>query len=179
MRFTIVRLLSVIIICIHVSGCKKDHIVSQGQKIFFQQDYVNYAWGYQHYGFIIDSDGNVMTYDKPEKWNFPDKSNNLTEIQVNENMSSCKPTGKKIPRTELQKYINYISYISLSKVTAPKHVGSDMGSLGYYCYQFSEISSTYKVATIKTEGDLVCENLNFYSKRVVAWMKDISLSISR
>jgi hypothetical protein len=98
---------------------------------------------------------------------------------VNENMSSCKPTGKKIPRTELQKYINYISYISLSKVTAPKHVGSDMGSLGYYCYQFSEISSTYKVATIKTEGDLVCENLNFYSKRVVAWMKDISLSISR
>lgn len=179
MRLSFVKLLSVLIFTILTGGCKKDHSVSQGQKILFQQEFINYAWGNQHNGFIIDGDGNVLTFDKPAKWNFPDKNNNLTEMQVNENISSCTLTGKKIPKTELQKYVNYINYISSSKVTAPKHVGADMGSLVYYCYQFSGNSSTYKVAIIKMEGDTVCENLNFYSKRVVDWMKDIFFNIPR
>lgn len=166
-------------VAISFFGCKKVHMVSQGQKILFQQEYVNYAWGYQHNGFIIDSEGNVLTFDKPDKWNWPDKNNMLSETQVNENISLCTSTGKKIPKAELQKYVNYIKYISSSKVTAPRHVGADMGSLVYSCYQFLESSSTYKAATIKMEGDFECENLNFYSKRVVVWMKDIFLNISR
>lgn len=179
MKLSFLKSLSVLIITISTSGCNKDYILSQGQKILFQQEYINNAWNYQHHGFIIDSDGNVLTFDKPDKWNSPDKDNKLTEMQVNENISSCTLTGKKISKTELQKYINYIDNISSSKVTAPKHVGADMGSLVYYCYRFSENSSTYKAAIIKMEGDFECENLNFYSKRVVAWMKDIFLNISR
>jgi hypothetical protein len=179
MKSVLLKFLLVMTIAIPFSGCKKVHMVSQGQKILFQQEYVNYAWGYQHNGFIIDSEGNVLTFDKPDKWNWPDKNSTLSETQVNENISSCTLTGKKIPKTELQKYVNYIKYISSSKVTAPKHVGADMGSLVYSCYQFAESSSTYKAATIKMEGDFECENLNFYSKRVVVWMKDIFLNISR
>lgn len=179
MKLALVRLLLILLLFIHLSGCKKDHTVSQGQKILFQQEHVNYAWGYQHYGFIIDGEGNVLTYDNPDKWNFPDKNNSLTDLQVNENISLCKLTGRKIPKAELQKYANYINLIASSKVTAPKHAAADMGSLVYYCYQYSESSSAYKVATIKMEGDIECENLNFFSKRVVAWMKDISLNIVR
>ena len=48
----------------------------------FQLEYVNYAWGYQHNGFIIDNEGNVLTYSNPENWNFPDKDFSLTESQV-------------------------------------------------------------------------------------------------
>ena len=179
MRPGFAKLISVFIITILFAGCKKEHIVSQGQKILFQQEYINYAWGYQHNGFVIDSDGNVLTFDNPDKWNFPDKNNNLTEMQVNENISSCTYTGKKIPKAELQKYIKYINFISSSKVSAPKHVGADMGSLAYYCFQFSENSLIYKEATIKMEGDFECENLNFFSKKVVAWMKDIFLNIPK
>lgn len=54
-----------------------------------------------------------------------------------------------------------------------------MGSLVYYCYLFPEDSSTYKASIIKMEGDYECENLNFFSKRVVDWMNDIFLNIPR
>jgi hypothetical protein len=179
MKLSLIKLLSIFIIAFSTWGCQKDHIVSEGQDILFQQEYINYAWGYQHNGFIIESNGNVLTFKNPDKWNFPDKDKKLTEQQVKENISLCTLTGKKITKTELQKYINYIDNISSSKITALKNVGADMGSLVYYCYQFSESNSTYKAAIIKMEGDYECENLNFYSKRVVDWMKDISLNIPR
>jgi len=172
-----IKLIIATVIVISLSGCQKNYIVSEGQDILFQQEYTNYAWGYQHYGFIIDSDGNILKFNKPEKWNTPDKFNKLTVQQVKENISSCTLTGKRISRTELQKYINYIDNISSSKITAPKTVGADMGSMLYYCYQFSENSSTYRSTIIKMEGDTQCENLNFFSKKVVDWMKDISHTI--
>jgi hypothetical protein len=179
MKRSFIRLLSILIIAFSACGCQKDHLVNEGQDILFQREYINYAWGYQHNGFIIESNGNVLTFNNPDKWNFPDKDKKLTEQQVKENISLCTLSDKKISKTELQKYFNYIDNISSSKITAPKSVGADMGSLVYYCYQFSENSSAYKASIIKMEGDYECENLNFYSKRVVDWMKDIYLDIPR
>jgi len=169
-----VILFTTFLILVSLFGCKKDYIVTEGQQILFQKEYINYAWSFQHYGYIIDSEGNVLSFNKPANWNFHDEENRLTEKQVKENLSSCTPTGKKISKEELQKYVNYIDNISASKISAPKNVGADMGSLTYYCYQYSGSSITYKATKIKMEGDYQCENLNYYSKKVVSWMDGIS-----
>ena len=160
-----------------LTECKKNYVISEKQKILFQFEYVNYAWGYQHTGFIIDNEGNVLTYENPESWNFQDNNHNISEIQVSENISKCKSSGKKIPQEELQKYSNYIKNIALTKVSALKNVAADAGSYEYFCYQYSETSLTYKGYLIKMEGDFTCENLNFYSKKVAAWMKEINNSL--
>ena len=160
-----------------VTECKKNYVISEKQKILFQFEYVNYAWGYQHTGFIIDNEGNVLTYENPESWNFQDNNHNISEIQVSENISKCKSSGKKIPQEELHKYSNYIKNIALTKVSALKNVAADAGSYEYFCYQYSETSLTYKGYLIKMEGDFTCENLNFYSKKVAAWMKEIHNSL--
>lgn len=172
-----INLLSVLVFSFLLTGCQKDYIVSEGQDILFQQEYINYAWSYQHYGYIIDSDGNVFSFNKPAIWNYPDKDNKLSEQQAKENISNCTFTGKQIPKTELQKYINYINNISASRISSPRNVGADMGSLIYYCYQYSESSLTYKATKIKMEGDVQCENLNFFSKKVVDWMNEIRTEI--
>jgi hypothetical protein len=173
------RILFLVLIILLVTGCKKNNIISNKQVILFQFEYVNYAWGYQHNGFIIDNEGNVLTYNNPEYWNFPDNDLNLSENQVTENMRKCFQTEIKIPKEELQKYTNYIKNIGSSKVTAVKNVGADAGSTEFICYQFSENTGMYKGYLIKMEGDFTCENLNFYSKKVAAWMRGISTGINR
>lgn len=172
------KIILITLLVLFITGCKKNYVISGKQAILFQFDYVNYAWGYQHHGFIIDNKGNILTYNNPEEWNFPDNNLVLNEIQVAENISKCIQTGKKISKEELQKYTNYIENIASSKVTALKNVAADAGSLEYVCYQFSESTGTYKGYLIKMEGDFTCENLNFYSKKVVAWMRDINDSIT-
>jgi hypothetical protein len=152
---------------------------SQTPTIIFQYDYINYAWGYQHNGFIIDNEGNILTYNNPEEWNFRDKDMILTEEQVAENISKCQLSGKKIPLEDLQKFTAYIKNIASSKVTASKNVAADSGIAEYLCYLYTGSTNTYKGYLIKTEGDFTRENLNFYSKKVVLWMKDINLSLTK
>ncbi|HUX55497.1 MAG TPA: hypothetical protein VMV77_00865 [Bacteroidales bacterium] len=174
---TLKNIVIITVISLFLTGCKKDHIISDKQTILFQFEYVNYAWGYQHNGIIINNAGNILTYSNPDGWNFPDNDLILDESQVTENISKCMLNSKRIPKDELQKYSNYIKNIASSKVTALKNVAADAGSSEFICYQFSENTKTYKGYLIKMEGDFTCENLNFYSKKVVAWIKDIDIHL--
>jgi hypothetical protein len=157
-----------------LTGCKKNFPVSDKNAVLFQYDYINYAWGYQHKGFFIDNKGNVLVYNNPEEWNYPDDDLMQTESQIAENITRCRQSEIKISEEELQKYISYIKNISSTKVTAIKNVADDAGVSKYICYQYSENTKYYKGSLIKMEGDFTCENLNFFSKRVVLWMKDIN-----
>jgi hypothetical protein len=167
------------IIVLSATGCKKNIVINENQAVFFQVEYVNYTLGYQHNGFIIDNKGNVLTYSNPENWNFPDKELTISESQVKENIGKCFNTGKKVPAEELRKYAGYIKNISSSKVTALKNVAADEGTTQYICYHIADKSGMYKGYLIKMEGDFTCENLNFFSKKVSIWLKNINSNLHK
>jgi hypothetical protein len=177
MKLSARYILLLFLLILPVNGCKKNVAVSDRQTILFEFEYVNYAWSYQHYGYIIDNEGNVLSYKNPDKWNFPDRELRIGENQVAENLSMCSPSGLKIPKSELQKYSNHIKNIAASKVSASINAADDAGSSEYICYQYSESSGMYKGTIIKMEGDFTCENLNFYSRKVAEWMKTINNSL--
>ncbi len=173
MKPSIIKILTALFLLASIPGCKKNYIINDEQALYFQFDYVNHAWGYQHSGFIIDNEGSVLTYNNPENWNFPDKDLILSEKDVEENLSKCTPGPVAVTNDELKKYTGYIRHIASSKVTALKNIGADAGTAQFICWQYSPHIGEYKGYLIKMEGDYTCENLNFYSKRVVSWMKDI------
>ena len=179
MKYPQLLILIFLLSILHITGCKKSIVTNEKQAILFQVDYVNYAWGYQHNGFILDGDGIVYTYKNPPDWNFPDKDFNISENEVEDNIRNCTYSGQKIPSEELKKHAGYIRNISLSKITALKNVAADAGSLEYTCYQFSEKTDTYKGCLIKMEGDFTCENLNFYSKKVTGWLRSVKDTIEK
>ncbi len=151
-------------------GCRKNYTLSEDQKILFQYSYNNDNTSRVNQGFIIDKDGNILTYNQPEKWNFPDLNAVLAQVQVAENLRYCKTTGKRVPHTELDKYESHIINLASSKVSAKKSATTGKGTSAYYCYTFSSEDSTYKQVIIRMHGDLECENLNFYSRKVAEWM---------
>jgi hypothetical protein len=57
-------------------------------------------------------------------------------------------------------------------------VANDAGKTEFVCYQFSESTGTYQGYLIKLEGDYTSENLNFYSRKVASWLREISEAIS-
>jgi hypothetical protein len=173
------KLFSVLILLISLNGCLKTYVVSKSQDILFQYEFISTSGTYTHWGIFVDVRGNILTYNQPEKWNFPKEDQTITQKEILENMAMSKFTGKKIPADELQKQINCIDNIAASKVSSPKKNNSESGTSSYYCYQFSENSLTYKRTVIKTEGNLKCENLNFFTKKVVTWMNDIRKGVSK
>jgi hypothetical protein len=169
----------IILTTLFSTGCKKNYIISEKQAIVFQLDYINYSWGYEHNGFLIDYEGNVLTYNNPETWNFPDEDFIISKSQVAENIASCKRSGVRISDVELHKYTNYIKNIASSKVSAIKNVAADAGSLQFICYQLSENTGIYTGHLIKMEGDFTCENLNFFAKKTSSWMRDINSALNQ
>jgi len=177
MKISDFKILPLLLLILFFPGCKKSYMISEKQTIIFQYDYINYAWGYQHNGYIIDNEGNILTYNNPEDWNFMDKDMILTDKQVAGNIAKCQASGKKISPDELQKYTSYIKNIASSEVTASKNVAADAGTAEYLCFQYSGSTDSYKGYIIRTEGDFTRNNLNFYSKKVALWMKDINSSL--
>jgi hypothetical protein len=161
------------------AGCKKNTVLNDKQAVFFQVDYTNNAWGYQHNGFFIDGEGNVLSYKNPRQWNFPDKNYVISEDLLKVNLESCEKMQVKISAEDLNRYAGYIKNISLSKVTAQKNVANDAGSVEYICYMYSGNTGIYKGYLIKKEGDFTCENLNFFSKRVSLWLKNINETLNK
>jgi hypothetical protein len=177
MKLISLKLSLILLLTVIMTGCRKNTIVSDRQTVLFQMDYVNYTAGYQHYGFFIDSEGNVLTYNNPEKWNFPDRDLRISAVKIAENLTMCSHAGIKIQKEDLLKYSGHIKYIAATKVTAMKNAADNAGSTEYICFQLSENSEMYKGAIIRTEGNFTCENLNFFSRRVAEWMKTISVKL--
>ena len=173
------RIAILITICYLSASCQNTYVVSGSQEIIFQVEYFNNVEVYEHWGYFIDVNGNVFSYNLPEKWNFPGDDQTISKKEAMENLASSKLTEIKIPKSELQKYINYIDNIAASKVTLSQSKSTIEGTLSYYCYQYSENSSSYKRTIIKTKGHSKCENLNFYSKKVVAWMNEIGAYVPK
>jgi hypothetical protein len=174
LRLTLISFLFIAIL----SGCSKNNPPAEKPAILFQLEYINHAWGYQHAGYIIDGDGNILRYKNPEAWNFPSVDSCLTPEEVSDNMARCTSTGKRVPPEELFKYSRLIKNLSLSEVSAVKNVMSDAGSTEYLCFRYSEKLGKYRRYIIKKEGNSTCENLNFFSKRVSSWMKNLNDSLN-
>jgi hypothetical protein len=173
MKFRFINILFIVLTAFSGTGCKKNAGLNNNQHILFQIEYINYAWGYQHSGIIIDNEGKVWSYNNPENWNFADDQMSISEEQIEQNLSVSSATGIVISKVDLEKYSSYIPNIASSKVTALKNVAADAGSTSYICYSYSQTASSYKGTIIKMEGDFSCENLNFFSKKTALWLKEV------
>lgn len=167
-------ILPVSLIFLIASGCRKNYILSDEQEILFQYEYQNQSLEPRQSGYFIDKDGNLLTYDNPTEWNHPDNDLIICEEKLLENLDKCTLSDKSVLPSELEKFARHIPNISSSKVSALRNTGADKGSHTFICYKFDETFKVYKGYLIKMEGDYTCENLNFYSKKIVSWMKDIN-----
>ena len=99
------------------------------------------------------------------------------EDDIAENLSRCVKSELSIPSEQLARFSSYIKNISSSKITAVKKGNRETGKTIFVCYDYSESSKMYDGTLIKMEGSYSSENLNFFSKRVSAWLREISASI--
>lgn len=161
-----------LLLILALPGCKKrDYSSDRQQMILFQYDYRSSS---QHYGYYVDSEGNVYTYNDPSEWNMPDNDLEISQELISDNTGNTVYSGIKISEDELSRYAKVIDFIASSKVTAPgKNMNND-GTVQYICYRFDENYQKYKGCLIRSEGRITRENLNFHAKRVSQWMDEIA-----
>lgn len=141
------------------------------------REYVNHAWGYQRRGTVIDTAGNIWTYDfkgSPaalvNPWQPTDVSRmSEAELKLRYN-GAMVVSGKKVPVAEIEKIMPLIGDAAQATPPQPQQRGADMGQTLTYCYTYDAASRTYSQVMLDNKGDWDSTNPSQAARNLRSWL---------
>jgi len=166
--------LSGLILLLLLSSCiskEEDYGIDEGD-VYFQVEYLNHAWGYQHHGFIIDQQGNLFGYEKPEGWVFPEEGV-ISPRDFRSNLNKAEKETNTIPATEVKQMEPKALLAKNGELTEPESQMVDAGTTVFAVFIFDKKINKLKKYDLLWEGDLFRENNSQAAKDIAAWLKEI------
>ncbi len=151
-------------------GCEEfpDH---SSDAIFITQ-YINFAWGYQNRGFVIDSEGNVSAFNMPDRWNYPDSDGYISAAEMEQNLAQLEEPYCKVSKYDLVYYATKLEKARKGTLTVPEHRMCDAGSTTVAGYIYEPGTGRYRYVFIRQTGDFYSENSSREANVIYEWMKD-------
>jgi hypothetical protein len=142
------------------------------QSMFLESEYVNFAWGYSHYGRFIDTSGLIISYDigrSGEHWT-PNPSGYYTEAELRAKIHHNDTLRGIVPADTLD-LLRALGAASVggafSDTTCP---GADMGAFVLSCYIFQEDSSKFRRIVLRVDGDCRYHNTSKSAIELANWL---------
>ena len=156
-------------------GCMEMKELSQQdvRPMIFQSEYTNYAWGYNHNGWIMESSGEVKRFQKKASWVFPDSLGYIAENDMQKNIQACDSIMAHVSPNDFTQNANKAFTCVNGILTKPKNTMADAGEHIYCFYLYDANRQKYKRFILDMTGDWSQENLAPNAKEVVEWMKTI------
>jgi hypothetical protein len=166
------RILFFTLIVLLLFGCNKEKYDSIPHG-YYTVEYMNFAWGFQHTGWIIDSEGNVMSFDLPSNWNREDSLGYISEADLIDNLSQCNEKIDKVTSRRLYLNNKLIDGAANGTFSERENTSNDAGGMEFSCYQFDQELNLYKKVTLNVEGDWSYHNESEEAEKITKWMKKI------
>ncbi len=166
----IVARMVLLLVMMSFVGCEE--LFNDNQRAIFVRIYVNYAWGYQHNGYIIDSDGVVKEFNLPENWNWVDDDGYISEADMAENLLQSGNTVCIISKSDMVYFSGKLRSAANGKITEPEHMMCDAGATICAGFLHEPESSRYRYVLIRQTGDFYQENLSKEAVVIYEWMQD-------
>jgi len=148
-----------------------------GQKILFEYTYINFAWGFQCYGYYVDSGGNVWKYRYGEDdgiWQ-PEDPNNLSESQLLGKYSHNPVLAATVDRETVHQMAALIPAAAAGELTDRRNEANDMGSIVYLAYTFDPSSRLYHPVRLLIGGDWYAKNDAPEADSLLKWFRTIPI----
>jgi hypothetical protein len=170
--FSTTLLASLIVACVRQMGNDPDEQIAatqalRNQKIVFEAEYVNYAWGYQHKGIVVDNQGNVYEYDrKGTRW-MHDEKEPLREQDLLNKYINTKPLRTLDAATLRDKFA--LALAIKNDVSDMKSRCADAGTWTLWAYQ--QTNGVYAATLLFRAGDIAQENRSASARELTAWVR--------
>ena len=136
-----------ILLLVSLGACEEKlddgYLAPPDQPVFFEYRHVNYAWGYTEQGWLVDSKGEVRSYDLTGKYNAPDSAGYISREDLVQNLSRCDSTTHQIGAEDMEYYTGLISGASKGKIGKAENIAADAGSSVLSCYCYDEEMGMY------------------------------------
>jgi hypothetical protein len=152
-----------------MTGCEK--LADNRPEAVFLCQYVNYAWGYQNSGFIIDTDGNLRNFNLPATWNYPDSDGFLSDSEMEENLAQLEEISCSVSNYDMEYYSRKLLKAQEGKITDPEHRMCDAGSRTWAGFLYEQGKNRYRYVFIRQWGDFFSENLSKDATDIYEWLE--------
>ena len=159
-----------------LASCEKDDYQGpDDQPVYFEYNYINHAWGFQHHGWLIDGDGFVRYFESPESYRFADSTGYLTLEDLEYNLGQTDSIIQQVDSEELDEYINYISGAAGGELTKSVNIAADAGASVLSCYRYDEEMNSYRQVFLAQSGDWEQSNLSSEAGKLVTWLRSFGV----
>jgi hypothetical protein len=158
------------------AGCEKvEKITGPGQPVCFEYRYVNYAWGYQEKGWLIDSSGNINSYNLPDGFILPDSTGLITGDNLAHNLALTDSVIGTVPGEDMDYYLGLIQGASEGIIGAPRSIAADAGNSVLSCYRYDSAENAYRYVFLGRSGDWEQFNQSEEAEILIDWLKQFGV----
>ncbi len=173
------RILFYIALALLTGNCTKENLsLREGQTVYFEYEYINYAWVNQHTGWLIDQSGKIHGYKLPDEWNFPDSSGFISETDLEMNLSRTDTIyDYQIDTPDFDQKINLIPEAAVGRLSDPENAMADAGGWSYYCYIWDSCNKKYRRILLDLKGDYEQFNKSSAARNLVSWLEEVQKNL--
>ena len=169
------NLILAIVLLTFFTGCmeKGEPYPVDVNNLIFQSEYTNYAWGYNHNGWMMDNTGKASSFQKSAPWVFPDSLGYISEVDMQKNLSVCDAVVTQISSAEFSTYAGKARNCLNGTLTKPENKMADAGEHIWAFYYYEPGGKRYKRVILDMTGDWSQHNLAVNAAEIVEWMMKI------
>ncbi len=125
------------------------------------EEYVNWAWGYNHWATYLDSLGQIDTvrYALADSVWMLGVNNVYTRAEVARLLRDALPLSRRVSNDTLQRISGLIRPVSAGAYSDTLYRGADQGEWISFVYLYDRGSDTYRRIELKVWGDWTYTNL--------------------
>lgn len=167
-----IGVLGLVLLC--CLACEKDRYdAPEEQPVYFEYHFINHAWGYQDFGWLVDSEGNIRAFEHPDGYNLASHGDILSLEQLEYNLAQADSIIEEISKSELEKKQDLIPGAAEGEISDFQRHGADMGMGVFSCYKYDPQEDAYQYVLLSASGDHQQFNRSTEAEKLVKWLKGL------
>lgn len=164
----------ILVLILLSTACGKDtYLGPDEQPIYFEYHFINYAWGYQDFGWLIDGEGKIRSFLYPDSYNVAMHGDFLSLDQMEYNVAQADSIIGEISRSVLDKKKDLIPAAAEGLIKDFQRQGADMGLGVFSCYLYDPVEDAYQYVMLSASGDHQESNASKEAEKLVDWLKGL------
>jgi len=157
-------------------ACEKEvYNAPEDQPFYFEYHYINYAWGFQENGWLIDREGNIRSFSQPEDYRLGLIGAFLSLEDLEHNLGLTDSIVGTVEVGELKKYKNYIPAAADGEIGEASSIAADAGTSVLSCYMYDPEMNAYQYVFLAQSGDWEQFNLSGDAEKIVDWLLEFDV----
>jgi hypothetical protein len=164
----------VVLLLVFCLACEKEgYHAPEEQPVYFEYHFINHAWGYQDFGWLVAGNGKIWSFEYPDSYQMAVHGDFLSLEQLQHNVEQADSIIGEVSQAVLERKKDLIPVAAEGEIKDFQRQGADMGVGLFACYKYDPTEDAYQYILLSMTGDHQRYNSSKEADKLVEWLKEV------